>query len=123
MTCERCPCPDVCLQRESHCRIAAKPDRTLFDERVICERARLVHRAPVYPTKWNQAKSLAVALWRFARSGFEVSKQWEFRRRHRICAACPRFVAAEDRCTVCGCGLKIKPWIKAAKCPEGRWEK
>ena len=77
--------------------------------------------ARVYPPKWTQLGSLLAAIWQFVRSGFEVSQNIERRRRRLICAACPKFVAAESRCSVCGCSLKIKPWIRAAKCPENRW--
>ena len=42
-------------------------------------------------------------------------------RAHRwaICQACP-FLQA-DRCTSCGCFMKVKVAFQATKCPEGKW--
>lgn len=43
--------------------------------------------------------------------------------RRTTCEACPRFNLSTERCSLCGCPLKIKPWFAAAKCPDNppRW--
>lgn len=108
--------------REAWCeKLRTEPSEELV--RHIIGRSKLVIPPRAYPTKLEQARSLALALWAWARSGFQISQRIEYRRRRLICAACPQFVKAESRCSVCGCSTKIMPWLKAKKCPEGRWEK
>ena len=40
--------------------------------------------------------------------------------RWAICQACPERTDA-NRCKQCGCFMKLKTKIKAAKCPIGKW--
>ncbi len=48
----------------------------------------------------------------------EVAKE-----RLNICAGCEFFRASDERCShpKCGCFLKLKTWLRAEKCPEGKW--
>lgn len=43
--------------------------------------------------------------------------------RLQICESCPLFNSENERCTHphCGCFAKIKTWLTAEKCPEGKW--
>ena len=40
--------------------------------------------------------------------------------RWTICQTCPELTDA-NRCKQCGCFMKLKTKIKAAKCPIGKW--
>ena len=40
--------------------------------------------------------------------------------RWAICQACPELTEA-NRCKQCGCFMKLKTKVKAAKCPKGKW--
>ena len=40
--------------------------------------------------------------------------------RWALCQACPELTPA-NRCKKCGCFMKVKTKIKAAKCPIGKW--
>jgi hypothetical protein len=76
----------------------------------------------VYPSLATQAVSAMGAAARFVGSGFATVDQAEFDRRHAICETCEHFDAAQNRCRECACYLAVKPWSKAERCPEGRWE-
>ena len=41
--------------------------------------------------------------------------------RNNICAACSRFKNDSARCEICGCYIKAKIMLFAAKCPIGNW--
>ena len=51
-------------------------------------------------------------------------------KRLAICGECPRRAVAKGKtyCGACGCGthpaakITWKAWLKAATCPDGRWE-
>jgi hypothetical protein len=75
-----------------------------------------------YPSLFTQAKNLAGSAGRFVASGFAMVDQAEFDRRRGICEVCPNLDRERDRCRVCSCYLAVKPWGKAERCPEGRWE-
>lgn len=37
-----------------------------------------------------------------------------------ICRACPKFTP-QERCTECGCFMKVKSAFATSKCPLGKW--
>ena len=41
--------------------------------------------------------------------------------RHEICMGCENHVHITDQCKKCGCFMKIKTKLDAAKCPIGKW--
>jgi Family of unknown function (DUF6171) len=41
--------------------------------------------------------------------------------RLNICRGCEFFNGAEQRCTKCGCFMAVKTYLKAEKCPVGKW--
>ena len=47
-----------------------------------------------------------------------VSKDADYR--WSICQKCPELTDA-NRCRQCGCFMKLKTKVKAAKCPIGKW--
>ena len=44
----------------------------------------------------------------------DVNHRWA------TCQACPELTDA-NRCKQCGCFMKLKTKVKAAKCPIGKW--
>jgi uncharacterized paraquat-inducible protein A len=41
--------------------------------------------------------------------------------RLNICKGCEFFNQAQERCTKCGCFMAVKTYLKAEKCPVGKW--
>jgi hypothetical protein len=78
--------------------------------------------AAAYPPVLTQLGNAAAAVGRFVGSGCETVDRAEFDRRRSICAVCPHLDAEADRCRLCSCYLAVKPWSRAERCPEGRWE-
>jgi len=44
----------------------------------------------------------------------QVNERWA------TCQTCPE-LGSNNRCKQCGCFMKLKTKIKAAKCPIGKW--
>jgi len=42
-------------------------------------------------------------------------------KRLSICNQCPFFEKNSQRCSKCGCYLKVKTYLKAERCPIGKW--
>lgn len=45
----------------------------------------------------------------------------EANRRLSICRGCEFFSSEAQRCQKCGCYLSVKTYLKAEKCPVGKW--
>jgi hypothetical protein len=41
--------------------------------------------------------------------------------RLNICKGCEFFNSDSQRCTKCGCHMAVKTYLKAEKCPVGKW--
>ena len=41
--------------------------------------------------------------------------------RFKICSSCEFYIQSKDRCSKCGCKMKIKSSLNASKCPIGKW--
>jgi uncharacterized paraquat-inducible protein A len=41
--------------------------------------------------------------------------------RKSICESCNFYNKAQERCTKCGCYMAVKAYLKASKCPIGKW--
>jgi hypothetical protein len=55
------------------------------------------------------------------RAKAEPSSEAEKKKRLSICRKCSNFNEIRMRCRSCGCGLKGKFLLKAAKCPDNKW--
>jgi hypothetical protein len=42
-------------------------------------------------------------------------------KRLNICKSCEFYDAGQERCSKCGCYLKVKTYLKAERCPVGKW--
>ena len=38
-----------------------------------------------------------------------------------ICRSCPFFRTSDERCSKCGCYMAVKTYLRAEKCPVGKW--
>jgi hypothetical protein len=45
----------------------------------------------------------------------------EANKRLSICQGCEYFSSGSQRCQKCGCFLSVKTYLKAEKCPVGKW--
>lgn len=45
----------------------------------------------------------------------------EAKKRLDICKTCEFFNASQTRCTKCGCFMAVKTYLKAERCPVGKW--
>ncbi len=82
----------------------------------------IIAQAQNKPSFARKAVTLFDTLKTWIKSGAPIADRTERARRRSICEHCPRFDAEMKRCTVCGCSTSIKPWLRTATCPEGRWE-
>lgn len=75
------------------------------------------------PSTMEMAKNLmkdGSAILKNALSGKQtIADDEERERRWSICQACP--MLQNDRCTQCGCYMKIKVAFTSTSCPIGKW--
>jgi hypothetical protein len=76
---------------------------------------------PTLPPLWQQAVNFVQDTVKHVAAGMPTVEIAEFERRLTICAACPRYLAESDRCSVCGCHLRLKATRELSVCPENRW--
>jgi hypothetical protein len=62
----------------------------------------------------NNIKSIA------AGNSLSVS-EFEANGRLAICKGCEFYNSYQERCSKCGCKMAIKTYLKAEKCPIGKW--
>jgi hypothetical protein len=41
--------------------------------------------------------------------------------RYKTCVSCPDLIQLTKQCKKCGCFMKLKTQLEAAKCPIGKW--
>lgn len=41
--------------------------------------------------------------------------------RYSVCRSCPEFIELTTQCKKCGCIMKLKTKLSAAKCPINKW--
>ena len=80
---------------------------------------------PKYPSKLKQALSLGREAFRAAKAkgkGLPVmATADQVAERLEICGSCEHYTA-DDRCTQCGCYMKVKSTLTTASCPIGKWQ-
>lgn len=78
------------------------------------------------PTLAEKASMLGNALWKWAKSGFQVVSHDEMERRLGICRVCPYYGGEKGlvqvACRKCGCS-KLKAFLSTSVCPDDppRW--
>ena len=43
--------------------------------------------------------------------------------RIKMCRACPSWNKQANRCTECGCQMKVKAKLTSSECPLGKWDR
>jgi len=77
------------------------------------------------PSNFTMAKNLAGSVVRNVASvasgnSLNISQE-EANRRLSICNGCEFFIKESQRCSKCGCNMAIKTYLKAERCPVGKW--
>lgn len=77
------------------------------------------------PSSIQMAKNLGNSLVRNVQSvaagnPLKISEA-EAKSRLEICKSCEFFNTESQRCTKCGCYMSVKTYLKAEKCPVGKW--
>jgi len=80
---------------------------------------------PPMPSVGAMARSVAESMVRNVQSvaagnAFRLSEE-QANSRLDICKTCEFFNSAQSRCNKCGCFMAIKTYLKAEKCPIGKW--
>ena len=78
-----------------------------------------------YPSPFQLAKNLSSSVARNVKSvvagnNFKISDQ-EAQVRLKICQGCEFFDSSQNRCKKCGCFMAVKTYLKAERCPVGKW--
>lgn len=125
MSCQNCPCPDICLKRDIFCEWAATSPSNPIEIKAICERSRLgANPQPSqYPSSLVQAKNLWRSIKGFVASGGRLASKADRQKRTSLCVRCVHYDLKAKRCMVCGCATSAKVYIAADKCPldPPRW--
>jgi len=78
-----------------------------------------------YPSNTQMAKNLGNSLIRNIKSvaaGNPIKETDDAAlARLEICKSCEFFNETAKRCNKCGCNMAIKTYLKAEKCPIGKW--
>lgn len=78
-----------------------------------------------YPNVGQMARNLGNSVVRNVRSvasGNELKiSELEAQKRLNTCKSCEFFDEVQQRCRKCGCYMAVKTYLKAEKCPIGKW--
>ncbi|MGA2259475.1 MAG: DUF6171 family protein [Thermoguttaceae bacterium] len=74
---------------------------------------------PAFPSLASQASNLFQAAVAFVGDGCALVDDAEYRHSLEICRTCDQRVG--ERCTACGCWIKVKARGRAFTCPLERW--
>lgn len=77
------------------------------------------------PSNWQMAKNLGSSVVRNIKSvaagnNLKIS-DLDAQNRLKICQGCEFFESAANRCRKCGCFMSVKTYLKAERCPVGKW--
>lgn len=81
---------------------------------------------PKLPSIFDQAKGFInsakdVVGGALAGDGVTVDESI-YNSRMSICRECPLLIKETERCSECGCFMKVKAMFKKTYCPVGKWE-
>lgn len=83
------------------------------------------NKPPQMPSMGAMAKNLTQTVIRNVQSvaagnSLRLSDQ-EATNRLNVCKTCEFFNSVQQRCMKCGCFMAVKTYLKAEKCPVGKW--
>ena len=81
--------------------------------------------SPPLPSVAQMAKNLAASIvdnvkHKINGGSFKSSNE-TITNRFKACMLCEFYNQSKDRCTKCGCKMKVKTGLAASKCPVGKW--
>jgi rRNA maturation endonuclease Nob1 len=80
---------------------------------------------PSYPSTPQMVKNVALSIVNNVQSVLQgnnlKSSTDDASKRLSVCKSCSFFDESQERCKKCGCKLAIKTYLKAEKCPIGKW--
>lgn len=86
---------------------------------------------PTLPSKMEMALNLTDSvkeiLKKAVTAGQVLVSEDVARKRLEVCLGCDKFIAQPEgsvipyRCSVCGCGMKVKSRLAAMSCPLNKW--
>ena len=116
------------MQRRAFVEIAKK--RNLIREEMLNKKTEEQNNQkidkPVSMPSWTQmAKNLGQSIISNVQSvaagnALKISKE-DADTRLAICKGCEFFNSQQERCGKCGCKMAVKTYLKAEKCPVGKW--
>jgi hypothetical protein len=81
--------------------------------------------SPSFPNSVQMAKNFGTSVVRNIQSVMSGNQmnvsEPEKQKRLDICNACEFFIKESQRCSKCGCYMAVKTYLKAEKCPVGKW--
>jgi len=94
-------------------------------KKIIIENAKNRKPQPIMPSALQMAKNLAKTTFDTVKSvsqgnPMNISDE-QAASRKAICNDCSFFNKMQERCSKCGCYMKVKTYLKAAVCPVGKW--
>lgn len=116
------------MQRRAFAEIAKKKTqiREEMVNKKIQEQNNQNTKDPVSMPSWTQmAKNLGQSIINNVQSvaagnALKISKE-DADARLSICKGCEFFNSQQERCGKCGCKMAVKTYLKAEKCPVGKW--
>jgi len=82
-------------------------------------------RSNTLPSKAQMIKNLSSSVKNISKSLLKGEKiklpKKQAEERMKICMTCPQYVADENRCSLCGCYLRVKIRIATESCPINKW--
>ena len=69
----------------------------------------------------NVTKALVDNIKHISKGGSIKNSTENTTERLKICMSCEFYIQSKDRCTKCGCKMKIKTNLVSSKCPVGKW--
>jgi uncharacterized paraquat-inducible protein A len=89
------------------------------------QKKQIPQQAPPLPTVAQMAKNLASSIVDNVKhkisGGTLKSTSETITSRFKVCMSCEFYNQSKDRCTKCGCKMKVKTGLSASKCPIGKW--
>jgi hypothetical protein len=97
-----------------------------MDKQILMERlAQIKKSQAAYPSTTQMAKNLTKSVVNNVKSVLSGNSlklsDTEATARLSICRGCDFFNANDERCLKCGCQMAIKTYLRAEKCPIGKW--
>jgi hypothetical protein len=80
-----------------------------------------VHYPPPIQMAKNLGSSIINNVISVAKGNSLRVEQEEAQKRLNICKKCDFFNALQERCGKCGCNMAVKTYLRAERCPIGKW--